>query len=336
MTGEHPNHPDTSRIISGTTAGTAYLALPPTAVDARPAGPTRLLIAWPGFDPPRTSAAFAAAVPLTGVPTWRIYLDLPTANGDPPHALSSGDLLEDAGIERYAAIVEQAATRLPAVLAGLRRDLGVADGPIGLAGFSVGGAAALLTLARGLVPVSTAAVVMPMIAPARAVRFLEKRAGRERAWSSRVRDVADRLDLGTLAGDIAGHGAPLLLIGGAKDRLVPPGEITALRDLLRQHGAEAAESATFRMGHQLTAEPGTDPLPPTTEAVRVDGALSDWFRERLATVGRQPPAQTVAHPPHEAARPSHEPAGHRPAQGPVPLHLEGSKLEAASGIGRRA
>ncbi|KAB2350995.1 alpha/beta hydrolase family protein [Actinomadura rudentiformis] len=313
MTGERPN---TSRIISGTTAGTPYLALPPTAVDARPAGPTRLVIAWPGFDPPRTGAAFAAAVPLTGVPTWRVHLDLPTVNGDPPNALTSGDLLEDAGIERYAAIVEQAATRLPAVLAGLRRDLGITDGPIALAGFSVGGAAALLTLARGLVPVSTAAVIAPVIAPARTVRFLEKRAGRERAWSDRARDLADRLDLGTLAGDIAGHGATLLLIGGAKDRLVPPSEITALRDSLRRHGTETAESATFRMGHHLTAEPGTDPLPPTTEAVRVDGALSDWFRERLARTAARPP-------------------GHRPAQAPVPLHLEGSKLEPASGAGHR-
>ncbi|OLT17030.1 hypothetical protein BJF79_18185 [Actinomadura sp. CNU-125] len=36
------------------------------------------------------------------------------------------------------------------------------------------------------------------------------------------------------------------------------------------------------MGHALAAEPGTEARPPITEAVRVDGVLSDWFRDRLA------------------------------------------------------
>ncbi|MEV0660227.1 hypothetical protein ACIBI3_01855 [Actinomadura luteofluorescens] len=271
---------DTNRPVHGIAAGDAYVALPPTAVDATASGPTRLIVAWPGFDPPRAASALATAIPMTGVPVWRVYLDLP---GRSPGGLGSGSILETESIEAYCAAVENAALRLPDALAQIRRDLDVPDGPVGLAGFSAGGAAALLAVAHGAVPVSTAALVAPVVAPARAARAVEKRSGSERTWSEHAVALADRLDLGTLAADIAGRDVPVLLVGGAKDRVVPAREITALRDELRRHGGQA-ESTTFRMGHALAAEPGTEPRPPITEAVRVDGVLTDWFRDRLATL----------------------------------------------------
>ncbi|GAA4087463.1 hypothetical protein [Actinomadura miaoliensis] len=357
MSGDRPYRPDVGRPISGTADGIGYLALPPTAVDARPAGPTRLIVAWPGFDPPRTAPALAAALPLTGVPTWRVYLELPAVDGRPASGLDSGALLTSEGVEAYGAAVEQAVERLPAVLADLRRDLGLGDGPIGLAGFSAGGAVALLTLARGVVPVTAAALVAPVVAPAHAARSLEKRSARERDWNERATALAERLDLGARAGDVAARDAALLLVGGTKDRLVPPGEITALRDLLLRRGASAVESATFRMGHALAAEPGTDARPPTTEAVRVDGVVTDWFRDRLAEVspdlgsgqvtadGRTgadhagagaSASQTLpdvaaasggagAAPP-AAARPQDGTADDGPAQGPAPVRFEGSRV----------
>lgn len=58
--------------------------------------------------------------------------------------------------------------------------------------------------------------------------------------------------------------------------------------MLRRHDTGPVESTTFRMGHALAAEPGTEARPPITEAVRVDGVLTDWFRNRLA----HPPANT--------------------------------------------
>ncbi|WP_205718258.1 hypothetical protein [Actinomadura sp. WMMA1423] len=270
---------DTNRPVHGTATGGAYVALPPTAVDAAASGPTRLIVAWPGFDPPRTAAALATAIPMTGVPVWRVYLDLP---GRSPGGLGSGAILGTESIEAYCAAVEDAARRLPDALAQVRRDLDLPDGPVGLAGFSTGGAAALLAVARGAVPASTAALVAPVVSPARAARAVEKRSGRDRAWSEHAVALADRLDLGSLAADIAGRDVPVLLVGGAKDRVVPAREITALRDELRRHGGHA-ESTTFRMGHALAAEPGTEPRPPITEAVRVDGVLTDWFRDHLAT-----------------------------------------------------
>ncbi|WUH99189.1 hypothetical protein OHR68_37715 [Spirillospora sp. NBC_00431] len=289
MSGDH----HTSHPVHGVAAGDAYVALPPTAVDATASGPTRLIVAWPGFDPPRTASALAAAIPMTGVPVWRVYLDLP---GHSPGGLGSGAILETETIETYCAAVENAVERLPAALADIRRDLGLPDdpdGPVGLAGFSAGGAAALLAVARDAVPVSAVALVAPVVAPSRAARAVEKRSGRDRAWTEEAAALADRLDLGSLAGDLAGRDVATLLIGGAKDRVVPAREITSLRDLLRRHDAGPVESATFRMGHALAAEPGTEARPPITEAVRVDGVLTDWFRERLAEPPTSPPDDTA-------------------------------------------
>ncbi|MBW8482974.1 hypothetical protein [Actinomadura parmotrematis] len=302
MTGEPANTtetapPEAAVAVRGAAAGAAYVALPPTAVDARPAGrpgeATELIAAWPGFDPPRTAAALAAAMPMTGVPAWRVYLDLPAA-ARPPAGLGSAAFLETEGVHAYATAVRRAAESLPDVLAALRRDLGLPDGPIGLAGFSAGAAAALLVLAAGDVPVSTAALVAPVVSPGRTARLLEQRAGRERAWTAEAAELAERLDLGTLAPRIAERDTALLLIGGAKDRIVPPAETTALRDTLRRGGMGAVEAATFRMGHALAAEPGTEARPPITEAVRVDGVLSDWFRERIADLDAPPAGETRA------------------------------------------
>ncbi|MBT2206752.1 MULTISPECIES: S9 family peptidase [Actinomadura] len=310
MSGDHPH--DLSLPLYGSAAGVSYVALPPTAVDVVASGPTRLIVAWPGFDPPRTARALAAAVPMTGVPAWRVFLDLP---GGPPGGLGSGAILENEAIEGYGAAVERAVETLPAVVAELRDVLGLPGeaggpgGPLGLAGFSAGAAVALLALARDVVPVTTAALVAPVIAPSRAARAVEKRAARERTWSERSRALADRLDLGALAPDIAARETALLLVAGGKDRVVPPGEVTALCDRLREAGAPAAESVTLRMGHALAPEPGTEALPPITEAVRVDGVLTDWFRDRLAEPRPRPPADV---PPIRLRLPE------TPASAPVP------------------
>ncbi|HEY8479421.1 MAG TPA: hypothetical protein VIL71_06270 [Spirillospora sp.] len=271
---------DTHIPVHGTAAGDPYIALPPTAVDASATGPTRLIVAWPGFDPPRTGRALAAAMPMTGVPVWRVYLDLPRTS---PGGLESGAILRDEAIEAYCEAVEEAVRRLPSALADIRRDLGLPDGPVGLAGFSVGGAVALLAAARDVVPVTTVALVTPVVSPSDVAQAVEQRSGLERSWTDDARGRADRLDLRGLAPDLAGRGIAALLIGGTGDRIVPARDITALRDELRRHNAGPVESTAFRMGHALAAEPGTEAQPPITEAVRVDGVLTDWFRERLAT-----------------------------------------------------
>ena len=51
--------------ITGTAAGVPFTALPPTTtID----GPAPLIVTWHMLDAPRTDAAFAAALPMIGVP----------------------------------------------------------------------------------------------------------------------------------------------------------------------------------------------------------------------------------------------------------------------------
>jgi dienelactone hydrolase len=278
----------------GTAAGVAYVALPPTAVDAAPDGPPQLIVAWHGFEPPCTEAAFAAAMPMTGVPAWRVYLGLQPPGGGP------AAVRDQVYLDLFGPAVEHAADRLPDVLDAVRRELRLEAGPIGLAGFSVGGTAALLTLATGAVPVSVAALIAPITAPARAVEALERRTGSPYEWTDRTHAIADRLDFTAQADQIADRIAEcdpaLLLVCGTKDDLVPPAEMAGLRDLLIDRGATTVEATTVKMGHALAAEPGTNAEPPIAEAVSVDSALTDWFRKHLGVTPQrsEPPKLRAA------------------------------------------
>ncbi|HEU5155961.1 MAG TPA: dienelactone hydrolase family protein [Streptosporangiaceae bacterium] len=225
-----------ARPRTGTAVGVPYVALPPTAADADPDGTPPLIVAWPGRRPPRTQTALAAAVPMTGIPGWRVYAGLPDGPDD-------------------GAVVEFAAGRAPALVAEVRTDLGLADGPIGLAGFSLGATVALRVLARREVAVTAAALIAPL-------------PDAELSGQDGAAAIA--------AGDPA-----LLLAGGGNDDAVPPSELAALRDRLRTAGVSDVELATFRMGHALAAEPGTEARPQIAEAISVDAAVTDWFRDHL-------------------------------------------------------
>src|SRR5664279_4619823 len=67
--------------VSGVAAGVPFLAFPP-AMDRRPDTP--VVIAWHLMDPPRSEAAFAAALPLEGLNALRIYLGLPMTGARVP------------------------------------------------------------------------------------------------------------------------------------------------------------------------------------------------------------------------------------------------------------
>jgi predicted esterase len=229
-----------ARPRTGTAVGVPYVALPPTTADADPGGMPPLIVAWPGRRPPRTEIALAAAVPMTGIPGWRIYAGLPDGADD-------------------RAVAELAASQAPALVAEVRSDLGLAAGPIGLAGFSLGATVVLRVLARREVAVTAATLIAPLPVP-----------------GLRAADLAP-----DVAGAVAADDPALLLAGGGNDATVPPSELAALRDQLRTAGVSDVELAMFRMGHALAAEPGTDARPQIAEAISVDAAITDWFRDHL-------------------------------------------------------
>src|SRR6266487_1286705 len=75
--------------IVGVAAGVPYVALPPVGTPEGESAP--LVVAWHLHDPPRSERAMAAALPLKGLPAWRVYLGLPL----------SGSRLPDGGLEAF-------------------------------------------------------------------------------------------------------------------------------------------------------------------------------------------------------------------------------------------
>jgi hypothetical protein len=78
-----------STAVSGIAADVPYIALPPAGRgDGDEAAP--LIVAWHLNDPPRSAAAMASALPLAGVPAWRVYLTCRcTAGGSCPAGWTS-------------------------------------------------------------------------------------------------------------------------------------------------------------------------------------------------------------------------------------------------------
>src|SRR5207302_1124582 len=107
-------------------------------------------------------AAFAAALPLEDVPAWRVYLGLPMcgARSAPNGQQAIMDLAREDIVLRYVDnLVRQACAEFPAALDAVRARFGIADGPIGVVGGSLGGAVASLVLAERPVPIAAGALI---------------------------------------------------------------------------------------------------------------------------------------------------------------------------------
>ncbi|MEV0247887.1 prolyl oligopeptidase family serine peptidase [Nocardia sp. NPDC050712] len=265
--------------ITGTAAGVPFTALPPEGA----AGPAPLLVAWHMLDAPRSDAAFAAALPLTGLPVWRVYLGMPMCGA----RMVDGTM--DAGLElvrrdalrSYAdMMISDAAAEFPAALAALRTQLPIADGPIGILGGSLGGGVALLTLARGEIPVRAAALVNPAIRARSVVGLIEGFLGSPYPWDAEAETVADRLDFVARADEI-GARAPLLVVSGELDAPSFRADAADLVAALRTRGAAAELETVADLAHPLAEEPGLEPAPQLPIAKTVDDILTSWFAAKL-------------------------------------------------------
>ena len=176
------------RPVSGTAAGVPFLALPPPG-RARPGAP--VVVAWHLMDPPRTEAAFAAALPMAGLDAWRIYLGLPMCGARLP-AGGQDELMRrgyaDAVLNLQGPIAAQGAEEFPAALAELRTALDLGDGPLALLGGSMGSAVALLVLTETApvaeIPVRAAVLVSPMVQLRPAVDATGRRFGVSYPWGA--------------------------------------------------------------------------------------------------------------------------------------------------------
>jgi pimeloyl-ACP methyl ester carboxylesterase len=272
--------------VTGTAAGVPFTALPPSA---EVSGPAPVVIAWHMIDSPRTDAAFAAALPLAGVPAWRVYLGMPLCGA----RMVDGSM--DAVIERARRdamlayvdpMVRQAALEFPAALAELRERLGLDTSRMAVVGGSLGGAVALTILATREIPVLAAALVNPAVRARSVVGLVEGLTGEPYQWNDESNQAADQLDFVARSGEIAAREAqvPLLLVSGEEDYPSLRADADDLAGALRGQYADPEQVRLKRipeLAHPLAEEPGIEPAPQNEHAKPVDEAVTEWLVRHL-------------------------------------------------------
>jgi pimeloyl-ACP methyl ester carboxylesterase len=275
-----------TRPITGEAAGVPFLAVPP---ESEPTSSTPTVIAWHLLDPPSTETAMAAAVPLTGLDAWRIYLGLPMTGsrmpaGGPDELMRLG--YEDALLNLQGPVSDRAASEFEPAFAALRDRLGLGAGSLGLVGGSIGAAVAELVLAEHDVEVGAAVLISPVVRMRAVVEAMERRFGVDYPWSDASHAVADRLDFVARVDEVAKRDAAILLVVGEDDDVTgfrePAGE---LREALAQRFEDPGLAELVLvpgMGHALAEEPGFEPAPQTAHAAEVDRRAVDWLRRHLS------------------------------------------------------
>jgi hypothetical protein len=274
---------------TGLAAGVPYVALPPEGSTAQQAQAAPAVFVWHLMDPPRTERAMSAALPLVGLPAWRIYLGLPLSGSRlPAGGLDEVQRLgyEDAVEHLHGPITFQAAAEFPAVHAELRKVLGFADGPIAVVGASNGSAVAQLVIADVAagagIDIAAAVLISPVTELRTTVQALAARFGFTYEWRDTTTAMADRLDFVRRAADVAATQPAVRLVVGAEDDLVgivePARRLErALRGIYDDAGRiDLVEVAG--MAHALADEPGTDPSGQTANAAAVDRLAAQWLQ----------------------------------------------------------
>jgi alpha-beta hydrolase superfamily lysophospholipase len=266
--------------ITGTAAGVPFLAVPPTG-DHESAP---VVIAWHLMDPPRTEAAFAAALPLAGLDAWRVYLGLPLHGSRSPDG-GLEELMrrgyEDAVRNLYGPVSAQAAEESGPAFAELRERFGFRDGPVGVLGGSLGAAVAQLVVAGGGIDVAAAVLVSPVSQLRAVVEAMGRRFGVTYPWDEPSLEIARRLDFVARAREAAGCPATLLVVGADDDEAGFREPAARLCDALAQHSVAAGLVQVPGMAHALAEEPGIEPAPQLPGAAEVDRLAVGWFARHL-------------------------------------------------------
>lgn len=252
-------------------AGVPFTALPPSDDGVAP-----LIVTWHMLDAPRSDAAFAAALPMHGLPAWRVHLGMPMCGA----RMVDGTM--DAGLELVRKdplmaylhpFVEQATEEFPAALASVRSQLPVDDGPIGVLGGSLGGAVALRVLADTETPVFAGAVVNAAIRMRSVVDLFPG----DYPYDAESEKAVEGLEFVAKAGAIARR-APLLVVSGELDH---PALRADAHDLVDALGERSELLSIPGLAHPLADEPGIEPAPQWPTTREVDAGLTAWFRSHL-------------------------------------------------------
>lgn len=162
-----------------------------------PSGASRAaIVLWHGFGRPAGEDELLRA--LDELPAVKVYLGLPLFGArapKPPELSLAQRQARDYGALLFEPVVLGAADELPAVVRALRQSgcLGRTD-PVGLFGFSAGGAAVLMALIQQKVPVRAAVVINAPTGLHGAIDALERATKKSYAWTTHTRELAGRSD----------------------------------------------------------------------------------------------------------------------------------------------
>lgn len=263
--------------VSTTLAGVPALLRVPQHVDKPP------IILWHGFGPPANEAALMQALPLDRVAAVKVYLGLPLFGKRAPPG-GTAELrrrqTEDFAMQLFEPTVVGAADELPAVVAALRQRGCLAPGqPVGLMGFSAGGAAALVALIQGKVAVDAAAIINASTGLNASVKALERATKQSYAWTPASRALAERSDAVRHAAQIVRGNPPtaLLIVQGGHDAVLGTDAATALDRALQPHYRTKASSARLKL--LLVPQMPHGWASDRNDAAEVSRAIDDWFDE---------------------------------------------------------
>jgi dienelactone hydrolase len=276
--------PGLDRASEAVTAnGVPFVALPPEETDAR-----SLVLLWHGADPPRSDAALAAAVPLRRLPAWRVYLGMPLYGRRlPPGGFEEIMRLafQDAVTLLFQPSVSGAVAELPAALDDVRARLDIDPAlPLGLLGFSQGGAAALLALSQQVVRCQAAVTFGAAIDLPAIVDVVGRRYSVNYEWTDERRALAERLSTTDRGPALAASGAAILLAFGADDPLPVRAPAEQLAAAVRAAGGTAEARLVPNLAHAFVDAPGDVAAPQGPQAQAVDALATDWFSRYLERI----------------------------------------------------
>jgi dienelactone hydrolase len=264
-----------------TSSGVPFVALPPEAGQEAEG----LVIAWHGGDPPRSEEALAAAVPMQEVPAWRVYLGMPLYSGRLPEG-GFEEVRRRAGEDAvkliFHPIVAGAVDELPAALDEIRAEMGIDPAlPLGVFGFSQGGAAALLALARQVLPFKAAVTFGAPPDFRGLVDAVASFYNISYDWTEERRTLVEQISTAHRPRDLASSSAAILLAAGANDPYPVREPLEQLAHAIQAEGGSAELRVVPDLAHAFVDEPGTAAAPQGPQAQVVDELATDWFIRHL-------------------------------------------------------
>lgn len=272
-----PGLPDARQGV--TSNSVPFVALPPE-------GTARgIILLWHGADPPRTEEALAAAVPMKTVPAWRIYLGMP-GHGRRSPVGGVEEIMrlaaEDALTLLFRPRIEGALTELPGAVNDIRNQLDLdAALPLGIFGFSQGGAAALLALSRRILPFKAAVTFGAVVDFVPFMNAMAELFGMTYEWTDEHRALAAQLSAAGRARALTESSAAILFAVGAEDPTPTREPAERLVAEIRNESRIAELKILPSVAHAFVDEPGEAPAPQGPQARAVDELTSAWFNQYL-------------------------------------------------------